>query len=81
MITTPVFSPGEAHGQRSPGYSHKESYMSEATQHACTHSNWCYLGQTAICFREGNGTPLQYSCLEIHGWRSLVGCNLWGHEE
>ena len=32
---------------------------------------------------EGNGTPLQYSCLEnprenLHGWRSLVGCNPWG---
>ena len=38
--------------------------MSEATQHACTHSNWCYLGQTAICFRKGNGIPFQYSCLE-----------------
>ena len=29
-----------------------------------------------------NGTPLQYSCLEkSHGWRSLVGCSPWGHEE
>ena len=32
---------------------------------------------------EGNGTPLQYSCLEnprenLHGWRRLVGCNPWG---
>ena len=28
---------------------------------------------------EGNGTPLQYSCLEkSHGWRSLVGCSPWG---
>ena len=33
-------------------------------------------------FGEGNGTPLQYSCLEkSHGRRSLVGCNPWGHEE
>ena len=31
---------------------------------------------------EGNGTPLQYSCLEkSHGWRSLVGCSPWGHSE
>ena len=30
--------------------------------------------------REGNGTPLQYSCLEkSHGRRSLVGCSPWGH--
>ena len=28
--------------------------------------------------REGNGNPLQYSCLEkSHGQRSLVGCSLW----
>ena len=31
---------------------------------------------------EGNGTPLQYSCLEkSHGWRGLVGCSPWGREE
>ena len=28
---------------------------------------------------EGNGSPLQYSCLENpHGRRSLVGCSPWG---
>ena len=33
-------------------------------------------------FREGNGTPLQYSCLEkSQGPRSLVGCSPWGLEE
>ena len=32
--------------------------------------------------REGNGTPLQYSCLEkSHGWRSRVGCSPWGGKE
>ena len=32
--------------------------------------------------REGNGTPLQYPCLEnSHGQRSLVGCSPWGHKE
>ena len=31
---------------------------------------------------EGNGTPLQYSCLEkSHGRRSLVGCSPQGREE
>ena len=31
---------------------------------------------------EGNGTPLQYSCLEkSHGRRSLVGCSPWGRQE
>ena len=32
--------------------------------------------------REGNGNPLQYSCLENPmGWRSLVGYSPWGHKE
>ena len=31
---------------------------------------------------EGNGNPLQYSCLENpHGPRSLVGYSPWGHKE
>ena len=31
---------------------------------------------------EGNGNPLQYSCLEkSHGWRSLVGYIPWGPKE
>ena len=31
--------------------------------------------------REGNGTPLQYSCLESPMNRSLVGCSPWGRKE
>ena len=32
--------------------------------------------------REGNGSPLQYSCLEkSHGSQSLVGYHPWGHKE
>ena len=30
---------------------------------------------------EGNGTPLQYSCLENPMDRSLVGCSPWGRLE
>ena len=31
---------------------------------------------------EGNGNPLQYSCLENpHGQRTLVGYSPWGHKE
>ena len=31
---------------------------------------------------EGNGYPLQYTCLEkSHGWRSLLGYSLWGLQE
>ena len=51
--------------------------------------SWNTLGPGTYCsatFRpdhptlgEGNGTPLQYSCLEkSHGWRSLEGCSPWG---
>ena len=29
---------------------------------------------------EENGNPLQYSCLESHGQRTLVGYNPWGHK-
>ena len=32
-------------------------------------------------FREGNGAPLQYSCLENPWWRSLVGCSPWSRKE
>ena len=31
---------------------------------------------------EGNGYPLQYSCLEyLHGLNDLAGYNPWGHKE
>ena len=31
---------------------------------------------------EGNGNPLQYSCLEkFRGWRNLVGYSPWGRKE
>ena len=31
---------------------------------------------------EGNGNPLQYSCLEnLHGQRSLAGYSPWGRKE
>ena len=94
----------------------------------CIQSFYC-LQNLVLCMGEGNGTPLQYSCLEnpmdggawwagVHGvaksrtqlsdftftfhfhvlekkwqptpmflpgesqgWRSLVGCHLWGHTE
>ena len=43
---------------------------------------WCVCVCVYIFCREGNGTPLQYSCLEkSHGWRGLVGCSPWGLEE
>ena len=33
------------------------------------------------CTREGNGNPLQYSCLENPRDGSLMGCSLWGRTE
>ena len=36
------------------------------------------LGQPVHSFGEGNGSPLQCSCLEL---RSLVGCSPWGRYE
>ena len=33
------------------------------------------------CTGEGNGSPLQYSCLENSRDGSLVGCRLWGRTE
>ena len=33
------------------------------------------------CIGEGNGNPLQCSCLENSRDRSLVSCHLWGHTE
>ena len=33
------------------------------------------------CPREGNGCPVQYSCLENSMDRGLVCCSPWGHKE
>ena len=56
--TTPVLLPGKSHGWRSlVGYStwgHKES---DTTKQLHFHFSLSYVG-------EGNGNPLQYSCLE-----------------
>ena len=34
-----------------------------------------------LCTGEGNGNPLQYSCLESPRDGSLVNYHLWGHTE
>ena len=50
-----------------------------------SHLFWCcinnniYILNPSTLLGEGNGNPLQYSCLEkSHGQRSLVGCSPWG---
>ena len=54
---SPVFSPGESHGQRSlVGYSppsHKESDMTEATEHTRTFKGLRRAGETGFCCSEG----------------------------
>ena len=46
-------------------------------------SNFTFTSHFSLsCMGEGNGNPLQCSCLEeTQGWRSLVGCGLWGRTE
>ena len=39
------------------------------------------LDTTELNLRDGNGNPLQYSCLENPMERSLVGCSPWHHKE
>jgi len=50
----------------------------------CLQQPWSqtvFFKEGRFIFGEGNGTPLQYSCLEkSHGRRSLVGCSPWGRE-
>ena len=43
--------------------------------------SWTRLSDFTFTFREGNGKPLQYSCLEFGVWRSLEGYSSWGHKE
>ena len=67
---TPVFLPGESHGQRSLMdcclWGCKQSDMTEVTQHACVHRR-----------RKWQPTPV-FLPGESQGQRSLVGCHLWG---
>ena len=44
----------------------------------CQPEFWYFLGSIG----EGNGTPTPvFLPGKSHGWRSLVGCSLWGREE
>ena len=49
---------------------------------ACSTEDLGLITELGRSTREGNGDPLQYSCLEkSHGPRSLVGCSPWGCKE
>ena len=63
----------------------KKAFLSDQCKEAEENNK---MGKTRDLFRktrdtngEGNGTPLQYSCLESHGQRNLVGFSPWGREE
>ena len=67
MFSTPILSPEKSHGQWSlVGYSpkgHKKSDTSECLSiRIITADSLCCIVETNT--GEGNGTPLQYSCLE-----------------
>ena len=53
MATTPVFVPGESHGQRSlVGHSpqgHTQLDTTEANEHACTSKVMTYIGKVFLC--------------------------------
>ena len=69
---TPVLLPGKSHGRRSlvgcSPWGHEELDTTK----------WLYFHFSLSCIREGNGNPLQYSCLENprdrgDWWASVYG--------
>ena len=73
---TPVLLPRKSHGWRSlVGCSPWDRYESVVTE-------WLHFHFSLSCNGEGNGNPLQCSCLENpRDGKSLAGCCLWGHTE
>ena len=72
---TPVLLPGKSHGQRNlVGYSPWGHEELDRTDQLHFHFS-------LSCIGEGNGNPLQCSCLENPRDGSLVGCRLWGRIE
>ena len=73
---TPVLLPGKSHGRRSlVGCSPWGREELDTTEGLHFHFS-------LSCIGEGNGNPLQCSCLENpRDGGSLMGCRLWGHTE
>ena len=59
------------------------SLVAQTVKHACNAGDLGSIPGLGRSPREGNGSPLQYSCLdrEFHGQRSLVGYSPWRHKE
>ena len=73
---------GDGEGQGSLAFAVHGVAKSQTGLNLWTTINYIILLNSIATIREGNGTPLQYSCLEkSHGQRSLVGCSPWGWEE
>ena len=53
----------------------------DSRESACNEGNPGLIPGSGRSPREGNGNPLQYSCLENSRQRSLVGCSPWGCKE
>ena len=72
---TPVLLPGKSHGRRSlVGCSPWGREELDTTERLHFHFS-------LSCIEEGNGNPLQCSCLENPRDGGLVGCRLWGRTE
>ena len=71
----PALLPGKSHGRRSlVGCSPWGLEESDTAERLHFHFS-------LSCVGEGNGNPLQCSCLKTQGRGSLVGCCLWGCTE
>ena len=84
-LPTPVFLPGEFHGQRNVvDYSQwggKESDRTEQlTLFHFVRCKYKILFKEPLWRRQWHPTPVLLPG-KSHGWRSLVGCSPWGHEE
>ena len=70
-LPAPTVLPGKSHGWRSlVGCSPWGPWGSDTTV-------WLPFHFSLSCIGEGNGNPLQCSCLRIPGTESLVCCHLW----
>ena len=50
---------------------------SDVKESACNSEDLCSISGLGRSPGEGNGNPLQYSCLEFHGQRSPAGYTPW----
>ena len=82
-----VFSSESVHCIRWPNYWSFSFSISPSNEYSGLISftdttEWLHFHFSLSCIGEGNGNPLQHSCMENpHGQRSLAGYNSWGQRE